>query len=49
MVELEQMKVSGGKTNQDLVVADSSVSICMTIWEEVIGMVVEGKCYRFGA
>ena len=48
VVELEQMKeVSGGKKKQDLVVADSTGSIRLTIWEEVIGLVVEGKCYRF--
>ena len=48
VVELEQMKeVSGGKNKQDLVVADSTGNIRLTIWEEVMGLVVEGKCCRF--
>ena len=47
-VDLEQMEeVSGGKMKQDLVVADSSGSIRLTIWEEVIGSMEEGKSYRF--
>ena len=47
-VDLEQMKeVSGGKTKQDLVVADSTGSICLILWEEVIGSVEEGKLYQF--
>ena len=48
VVELDVVKeVSGGKKEQDLVIADSSGSTRLTVWEEVIGKVVEGKSYRF--
>ena len=40
-------EVSGGKRKQDVVVADSSGSMRLTVWEEVVGEVVEGKSYRF--
>jgi len=43
----QAMKVSGGRKKQDLVVVDSTGSSRLTVWEEVIGTVVEGKCYRF--
>ena len=50
VVELEQMKeVSGGKKKQDLVVADSTGNIHLTIWEEVIGLVVLLICRHDGA
>ena len=35
------------ETKQDLVVADSTGSIRLIIWEEVIGSVEEDKLYRF--
>lgn len=35
------------KKKQDLVIADSSGSARLTVWEEVIGKVVKGKSYRF--
>jgi len=48
VVKLNQvMEVSRGRKKQDLVVADSTGSSRLTIWEEGIGTVVEGKCYRF--
>ena len=48
VVELDKVKeVSGGKKKQDMVVADSSGSIRLTIWEEMIGQVAEGLSYRF--
>ena len=48
VVELDVVKeVSGGKKKQDLVIGDSSGSTRLTVWEEVIGKVAEGKSYRF--
>lgn len=40
-------EVSGGKKKQDMVVADSSGSIRVTIWEEMIGKVKKERSYRF--
>ena len=49
-VELNEAKeVSGGKHKQDVVIGDSSGSTKLTLWEEEIGKVVEGKSYRFTA
>ena len=48
VVELDKVKeVSGGKKKQDMVVSDSSGSIRLTIWEDMIGQVAEGLSYRF--
>lgn len=45
VVKLEEAKeVLGGK--KDMVMADTSENICLTIWE-IIGHAVEGKSYRF--
>lgn len=40
-------EASGGLRKQDLVVADSSGSIRLTIWEQMIGQVEKDKSYQF--
>lgn len=48
VMELDGAKeVPGGMKKQDLLIADSSGSIRLTIWEVMIGQVVEGQSYRF--
>ena len=39
--------VSTGKTKQDLVVADKSGIITMTVWEQQVNFFEAGKCYEF--
>lgn len=48
VVQLDKAEeVSGGKKQQDMVVADSSGNIRLTIWEEIIGKVKKEQSYRF--
>ena len=41
------MSVHTGKKKQDVVIADSSASAKLTIWEEMIGSIIEGTSYKF--
>ena len=42
------VKVAGGISKQDVVIADSTSVAKITLWERDIGCVVEGKSYSFG-
>ena len=44
----ESVKVAGGISKQDVVIADSTSVAKITRWERDIGSVVEGKSYSFG-
>lgn len=44
----ESVKVAGGISKQDVVIADSTSVAKITLWERDIGSVVEGKSYSFG-
>ena len=44
----ESVKVAGGISKQDVVIADSTSVAKITWWERDIGSVVEGKSYSFG-
>lgn len=41
------MSVRTGKKKQDLIIADTSASAKLTIWEEMIGTISEGTLYKF--
>ena len=43
----EPLKVSGGITKQDTVIADDTGAIKLTFWENDIGTIEEGKSYDF--
>ena len=43
----EPLKVSGGITKQDTVIADDTGAIKLTLWENDIGTIEEGKSYDF--
>ena len=44
----ESVKVAGGISKQDVVIADSTSVAKIMLWERDIGCVVEGKSYSFG-
>jgi ssDNA-binding replication factor A large subunit len=44
---IESLKVSGGITKQDTVIADDTGAIKLTLWENNIGTIEEGKSYDF--
>ena len=43
----DPVKVSGGLSKQDIIIADSSDCGKLTVWEKDVGCVTEGSSYRF--
>ena len=44
----DSIDVSGGKRKQDILVADASGNVRLTVWEAEVGNVKEGASYRLG-